>query len=304
MTPGPDSITELDFEKHCVDWSTILRGNKPVIIRGAVRSWPAFGKWTWDYLSSQHGDREYTAEVNLPTGVPTLHMTKDFTRKMRLREFLELLGSTPFNRPCYLHQRPMRQFPGLEQDVCFNKLTGALNEQEPFINMWIGSAGTKSSLHFDFQHGLLAQIRGTKRWWVIDPRASHWLSVIPGVIQKSQVDPEAPDYGRFPRFKNARILVDVREGDIIYVPVGWWHAVRGQSPSISVNYFYGPIMGFWARVPYVMAGGYRTWLAVVRDFVRHGMLGVNLPGRLYSAEPFGLWFYHQVVGYVRKRVGA
>jgi hypothetical protein len=29
---------------------------------------------------------------------------------------------------------------------------------------------------------------------------------------------------------------------------------------------------------------------------------VSLPGRLYSAEPFGLWLYEQVVGYVRKRV--
>ena len=40
--------------------------------------------------------------------------------------------------------------------------------------------------------------------------------------------------------KHRSIRVELKAGDMLYLPMGWWHAVRGgNGPNVSVNYFYG-----------------------------------------------------------------
>jgi hypothetical protein len=294
------SIPECEYQNqpHCIGR---IADNHPFVIRSGMRHWAAYSRWSLEYLCERYGRIEYDCQLALPTGVPTLHLTKDFTKRMCLQEFVDTLRVSTFSRPCYLHQRPLRQFPGLEADLSFEEFTGPLGD-DPFINLWIGSAGTKSSLHFDFQNGLLAQVAGTKRFFMVDPSHSSRLASIPGVIQKSRVDPENPDFEAFPSFADVPILVsDIGPGDVIYIPSGWWHAVRGMENSISVNCFFGPHMGAVRRLQYVFAAGFVTWIAVIRDFFKHGVMGANLPGRLYSSEPFGVWFYNEIVGYLRRR---
>lgn len=43
----------------------------------------------------------------------------------------------------------------------------------------------------------------------------------------SPVNVRAPNYERFPKFKNAKgMICEIEEGDTIYVPSHWWHEVR------------------------------------------------------------------------------
>ena len=48
------------------------------------------------------------------------------------------------------------------------------------------------------------------------------------------------DADRFPALAEARPLrALVREGDVLYLPCGWWHAVRGsEGRNLSVNYWF------------------------------------------------------------------
>jgi hypothetical protein len=52
----------------------------------------------------------------------------------------------------------------------------------------------------------------------------------------SKVDAEQPDFKKYPRFRNAKVLEAlIGPGDILYMPPGTLHQVRGLSQSISFN---------------------------------------------------------------------
>ena len=276
--------------------------DEPVVIKGAILSWPAMQSWSPKALVDRFGSNEYACQIDLPTGVPSEHLSKDYTRRMKLAEFANLMMSASPNAPCYMHQRSITQFPGLEDDLRFEELMGTGARQRS-VNLWIGSAGTKTSLHFDYQDGLLAQLYGTKNLLLAGPRDSRNLYVMGGYIQKSRVDAEDPDLRRFPRYAHARILsATIGPGDAIFIPRSWWHMVRSLEPSISVNQFFGEKLGARELLRKVAEAGPATWVAVARDFVWHGVLRAKLEGRLYSEAPFGVWFYNQARGYIERRL--
>lgn len=52
-----------------------------------------------------------------------------------------------------------------------------------------------------------------------------------------------PDYAAFPYFRFATISeVDVAAGDVLFIPVGWWHAIVSTAPSFlaSLTAFHRP----------------------------------------------------------------
>ena len=67
-----------------------------------------------------------------------------------------------------------------------------------------------------------------------------------GDASRSLADVFVPDLLRFPNLARAEadaLHVDVRAGDALYIPLGWWHAVStpAQERSISISY--------WAQQP-------------------------------------------------------
>ena len=52
--------------------------------------------------------------------------------------------------------------------------------------------------------------------------------------------PAAELHARFPRLQHAReTRCELRAGDLLYLPCGWWHAVRGSDErNLSINYWF------------------------------------------------------------------
>ena len=64
----------------------------------------------------------------------------------------------------------------------------------------------------------------------------------------SAVDPDAPDYDRFPRFRSAeKSVFDLAPGELLYLPGGWWHHVRSLEESFSINWWWASGLT-WALV--------------------------------------------------------
>jgi hypothetical protein len=124
--------------------------------------------------------------------------------------------------------------------------------------LWIGPAGTVSSLHRDLADNLHAQVSGRKRFTLVAPQQSACVypnSFFDGVPNGCRVDIEHPDYARFPRLRTAETFVaELEPGDVIYIPRGWWHHVRTLELSISVNFW-------WAH-------GVRRLLVQAADYVK------------------------------------
>ncbi|MGE0445173.1 MAG: cupin-like domain-containing protein [Vicinamibacterales bacterium] len=116
------------------------------------------------------------------------------------------------------------------------------------LNLWLGPAGHTEPLHFDTGDGTLMQLHGAKRVVLYPPSQTPNLYPYPFYREIppwfSQVDTDQPDPAAFPDFAEAqrhRIDVTIQQGEILFIPVSWWHEVTalGDDYVCSVNRFWG-----------------------------------------------------------------
>jgi lysine-specific demethylase 8 len=111
------------------------------------------------------------------------------------------------------------------------------------LGLWIGQSGNVTTMHFDVQRNLSAQISGRKRWLLYPPEQSALLyspwEKHSTLVNYSPVNPDAPDLSKHPQFADARAIeAVVNPGEMIFVPPGWWHHVRTLESSIMLSYFW------------------------------------------------------------------
>src|SRR5262249_24065340 len=103
-----------------------------------------------------------------------------------------------------------------------------------YWTVYIGPEGSFSRLHQDFwhTHAYLAHIQGKKRAILFSPEDS-------GFLYKGRDDAECPDLECFPLIQRATAYECVIEpGDLLFIPPGWWHQVRGLEKSITVSHVF------------------------------------------------------------------
>ncbi|HEX8061287.1 MAG TPA: cupin-like domain-containing protein [Cyclobacteriaceae bacterium] len=91
--------------------------------------------------------------------------------------------------------------------------------------MFFGGAGSRVFLHFDMDlsHVFITQFKGRKRVILFDNRYSEALYKLPFMVQ-SYIDPEKPDYNKYPGLKNVEGYETVLEdGETLFMPSGIWH---------------------------------------------------------------------------------
>lgn len=108
--------------------------------------------------------------------------------------------------------------------------------------MWIGPKSTGLNCHRDLVDNFLAQAFGRKSLRLFSPDQAR--SLYPKRLggnpfyQPSGVDIDEADLGATPNFVEARpVTCVIEEGEMLYLPAGWWHAVSNLSLSWSFNFF-------------------------------------------------------------------
>jgi hypothetical protein len=143
----------------------------------------------------------------------------------------------------YLTQwRIFHQLPSLLQDVDLEDpgLPHPVLATPP--TCYIGPAMAFTPIHFDYAPSLTAQVQGRKRWTLFPPddKANLYKYPWPGALSHfSRVNSfeKLSDFAAFPRLRCTRpIEAVVEEGQMIYVPEGWWHHVEVLEPSISLHF--------------------------------------------------------------------
>ena len=102
-----------------------------------------------------------------------------------------------------------------------------LLHQPVTVSAFWSRGGMRAPVHFDDHDLLVAQLRGTKRWYVSNKPSelnNTWKSIPEG----------APDLG-------PHDSVDVQPGDLMYLPRGTYHSVDSDSGSLHVSIGFTPL---------------------------------------------------------------
>ena len=102
------------------------------------------------------------------------------------------------------------------------------------VFLWLGPGGSVTPLHHDLTNNALAQLFGRKIVRLASPFQIE--SLYNHRHCYSEVDPTAVDRERFPAFARVNLqTVTLVPGEILFIPVGWWHHVTSLDTSASLS---------------------------------------------------------------------
>ncbi len=211
----------------------------PVVLTDATHAWPGLSRWSPAYFKERFGDVE--VELRSERGSDPYGDVYDAPSvTTRLGEFCDRVASAAgTSDTCLLADNRVAVRPGLEP--LFEDLSAPhsyLDDRRGggWMWVWLGPAGTVTSLHHDVANVLLCQVYGRKRILLCPPfELSLIRNMHHGVY--SDIDAESPDLGAFPEFARvSRKEVVLSPGEALFIPVGWWHHVRTLEVSINLAF--------------------------------------------------------------------
>jgi hypothetical protein len=201
--------------------------------------WPAMTKWSGEYLKQKCGDRIVEVQANRNSDANyELNQTK-LKKEMTFGEFVDIVESGVETNDFYITANNSGKNKAALKDLWDDIILfpNYLRSDNPNDNgfFWYGPSGTVTPLHHDLTNNFMAQVRGRKCVKIIAPNES--ADVYNNRHCYSPVDPEKPDLEKFPRFANVKVIdVIIGPGDLFFLPVGWWHHVRGLEISITMTF--------------------------------------------------------------------
>ncbi len=144
----------------------------------------------------------------------------------------------------YLGSTPVEEcFPGFR---AANDID--LGDAAPAVSIWMGGR-SRIAAHFDAPENIACVVAGRRRFTLFPPEQLPNLYIgpldfTPAGQAISLVDLAAPDFERFPRFRealDAAIVAELNPGDALYLPSMWWHHVEGlECLNVLINYWWSP----------------------------------------------------------------
>ncbi|KAK3235891.1 hypothetical protein CYMTET_53934 [Cymbomonas tetramitiformis] len=216
-------------------FSRFVRHNLPVVIRGAVASWPCVQRWSDEYICAgvgqsriqvrRHPVAKSFGDVRAETP-DTFHQTEEMSVVEYVRRAAEEPGS------CYAARIPIQAQADLEYigtevpppDYLEYAAVVGVAVAGGAIMYW-GGDGDSTPLHYDPHENFICVIDGTKKLRLYHPSCDDLLYPKDGSLFKySAVDFAAYDVKeQFPLIRHAcHVDVTLHKGDVFYLPCFWY----------------------------------------------------------------------------------
>lgn len=208
--------------------------NLPAVIRNGASSMPAVGKWTPEYLAATFGDIELRHYVGTD---PYFHFENERQRS-KIHDFVANMGAKMQSNELWLFagRTDFRETERsrLVADIALPAFCPDTDIDDPHsVVLLINPKGSVTRFHYDPIDVIFVHIYGKKRFLITPSFAIHRTRHEPGLHLHSLKDPLADYLG-----DNTMPWVDftVDPGDLVFIPLGWWHWVQTLETSISVNF--------------------------------------------------------------------
>lgn len=279
-----DTILERCFEVASIeniDPQTFRRkfyNQQPVVLKKSVENWRPCKLWTPDYLKVALQEAFDCLDVLEALDNEQFVDNVDFTsrRKISPETFINHMFISDktaenqkkdfgFHDKKRLYLRTMSMPDVLYRDIATpdqieslkSKIYFATDQQAESVDrfaskvfrqdtmqLWVGTRGNVTPLHYDRNHGLLAQILGEKQIVLFSHEHTSCLYPYPSYSEKSHlsrinfrnVKDEGELLASYPKFCRAEpYSCVISSGDILYIPPFWWHDVTSRDNCISVT---------------------------------------------------------------------
>lgn len=258
--------------------AALKTSDTPFIVRGLVADWPLVkagrrsGREARDYLLQRRRDTKFVVSVGEPGSQGRLFYDNNMGMNFRMARSklpeifaqIDAVEGRPDAPPIYLASINIRDyFQGLHEENHVD-----LGDRACSASIWIGTR-TRIAAHNDFPDNLACVAVGRRRFTLF-PR-EQFRNLYLGPVDNtpagraiSMVDFHAPDFERFPRFREAlkhAQMAELDAGDAVFIPSMWWHHVEGLSDfNILVNYW-------WRDTP--------RWLGQPQDALNMAMMAIR-----------------------------
>ena len=248
---------------------------RPLLVKGAVRAWPAWDRWSFDSLSRLRRPDGSEVVFRFQNGLveqgvtrPPLDLaispyirdlgaqsaSEDAAGGLLPREQWAMLGATDRFHLDWSHMDTFKadrvylaqwnildEFPELRKDFAIRTLWPGWRYTWEFV--FIGPGQTVTGVHYDFPNNWFCQVRGTKEVILFPPDQARYMCKSRKYDWGATLsDIDISRLGDLPRereqFAQAEgLYARVEAGDALFIPKTTWHSVIARTPSISLGVF-------------------------------------------------------------------
>ena len=264
-----------------ISWNELVQNGgfgaqtEPLLVKGAVRTWPAWQNWSFERLADLKRSDGSEVVATFQDGLVEQGVTKkppQLPVAPYLRELARSSHTTPLgtgllsderratltrndefalnwshmtsfqpNRVYLAQWNVLDEFPKLRHDFAIRSLWPGWRWTWEFVFM--GPANTVTGLHYDFPNNWFCQVRGTKEVILFPPDQSRHLHVSRKYdwgatlsdVNISRLGEQPVERESFACAKGR--YAHVEAGDALFIPRRYWHAVVAREPSISLAVF-------------------------------------------------------------------
>lgn len=224
-----DDISKEDFENK------YLKARRPLIIKNMAKTWPAYEKWSMEYMKTVVGD-QVVPLYDSSKADPSKPINAAAT-EMKFGEYIDLIKTKPTDLRIFLFD-PIKQAPNLLKDYIAPKnLMGGFLDSYP--NMFFGGKGSITFLHYDIDmaHIFHTHFNGRKHVILFENKWKERLYQIPyATYALEDYDIENPDFEKFPALNGVKgVEAYLEHGDTLFMPTGYWHWMKYLDGSFSIS---------------------------------------------------------------------
>ena len=226
--PKVENISKEDFIRN------YYRPQKPVLITGLTKDWPAYKKWKLDYIQERAGNQIVPLYNNEPAkDNESVYAPK---KEMKLAEYIEILKTQPTDLRIFFYEI-LKKMPELLNDFEYPDIGLKFFKKLPAL--FFGGGNSKVFMHYDIDlpDSMHFHFDGYKSVTLFSPEQTKYLYRVPYSIHNLEaIDMDNPDFEKYPALQYAEgIQANMQHGDALYMPSGYWHYIKYLDGGFSMT---------------------------------------------------------------------